>query len=123
VAATLSIAEWVEDYVYRYHFKMYPVVDGSRLLGCVSVDSLKRINRDDWSSTKVADIMESRSETNTVDAGLDTMALLRNILQPAGRARFMVVEDDRLVGIIALKDLLELISLKLQIEAPGGGNR
>jgi Zn-dependent protease/predicted transcriptional regulator len=123
VAASLSIAEWVEDYVYRYHFKMYPVVDGSRLLGCVSVDSLKRINRDDWSSTKVADIMESRSETNTVDAGLDTMALLRNILQPAGRARFMVVEDDRLVGIIALKDLLELISLKLQIEAPGRGAR
>jgi hypothetical protein len=27
-----------------------------------------------------------------------------------------------LVGIIALKDLLELISLKLQIEAPGRGS-
>jgi predicted transcriptional regulator len=123
VAPTLSIAEWVQDYVYRYHYKMYPVVDGSQLLGCVSVDSLASIGRDDWSSAKVANIMESRSESNTVDAGLDTMALLRNILQPAGRSRFMVVEDDRLVGIIALKDLLELISLKLQIEAPGRGTR
>jgi Zn-dependent protease/CBS domain-containing protein len=121
VAPSLSIAEWVEDYVYRYHYKMYPVVDGARLLGCVSVDSLERLNRNDWSSTPVADVMEKRSESNTVDAGLDTMALLRNILQPAGRSRFMVVEDDRLVGIIALKDLLELISLKLQIEAPGRG--
>ena len=32
-----------------------------------------------------------------------------------------VVEEDRLVGIVALKDLLELISLKLQIESPGRG--
>jgi len=123
VVPSLSIAEWVEDYVYRYHYKMYPVLDGSHLLGCISVDRLKSINRDDWSSTKVVDVMEARSESNTVDAGLDTMALLRNILQPAGRSRFMVVEDDRLVGIIALKDLLELISLKLQIEAPGRGTR
>jgi predicted transcriptional regulator len=102
---------------------MYPVLDGSRLLGCVSVDSLGGIDRDDWSSTKVADVMEECSESNTVDAGLDTMELLRSILQPAGRSRFMVVDDDRLVGIIALKDLLELISLKLQIEAPGRGTR
>ena len=64
-----------------------------------------------------------KSHSDDPDAGLDTMALLRNILQPAGRSRFMVVEDDRLIGIIALKDLLEIISLKLQIEAPGRGTR
>ena len=121
VAPSLSIAEWVEDYVYRYHYKMYPVMDGPRLLGCITVDSLQGLRREDWSTTKVADVMEHRSESNTVDAGTDTMRLLTNILKPAGRSRFMVVEDDRLVGIIALKDLLELISLKLQIESPGRG--
>jgi Zn-dependent protease/predicted transcriptional regulator len=119
VGPSVSIAEWVEDYVYRHHYKMYPVLDGTRLLGCISVDKLQGIRREDWSSTKVADLMESRSESNTVDAGTDTMALLTNILKPGGRSRFMVVENDRLVGIIALKDLLELISLKLQIESPG----
>lgn len=123
VAPQLSIPDWVEDYVYRYHYKMYPVLDGSRLLGCITVDSLQRIPREDWQSSTVANLMEERSEANTVDAGMDTMALLKNILQPAGRSRFMVVDDDRLVGIIALKDLLELISLKLQIESPGHGAR
>jgi len=121
VAPSLSIAEWVDEYVYRHHYKMYPVVDGPRLLGCITVDSLQGLQREDWSSTKVADVMEDRSESNTVDAGTDTMELMKNLLNPAGRSRFMVVEDDRLVGIIALKDLLELISLKLQIESPGHG--
>ena len=123
VAPSVSIAEWVEDYVYRHHYKMYPVVDGSRLLGCIAVDSLQDVRREDWSSTQVADLMENRSASNTVDAGTDTMALLTNILKPGGRSRFMVVENDRLVGIIALKDLLELISLKLQIESPGARPR
>ena len=121
VAPSVSIADWVEDYVYRHHYKMYPVVDGSRLLGCITIDSLQGLRREDWSTTQVADVMEHRSESNTVDAGTDTMALLTTILKPAGRSRFMVVEDDRLVGIIALKDLLELISLKLEIESPGRG--
>lgn len=121
VTPSLSIAEWVDDYVYRYHYKMYPVLEDSRLVGCITVDSLQGLHRDAWSSTKVADVMESRSDANTVEAGMDTMTLLKNILQPGGRSRFMVVDDDRLVGIIALKDLLELISLKLQIESPGRG--
>ena len=122
VAPSVSIADWVEEYVYRHHYKMYPVLDGSQLLGCITVDSLQGLQRSDWPSTKVADLMESRSESNTIDAGTDTMALLSRILQPGGRSRFMVVEGDRLVGVISLKDLLELISLKLQIESPGRGN-
>ena len=121
VSPSLSIAEWVEDYVYRHHYKMYPVVEGPRLLGCISVDSLQRVRREDWPSTQVADLMESRSALNTVDADMDTMTLLTDILKPGMQSRFMVVEEDRLVGIIALKDLLELISLKLQIESPGRG--
>jgi Zn-dependent protease len=121
VAPSISIAEWVEEYVYRHHYKMYPVLDGSQLLGCITVDSLQGIRRDEWSSTQVADLMEIRSGSNTVDAGTDTMALLTRILQPGGRSRFMVVENGALVGIISLKDLLELISLKLQIELPGRG--
>ena len=66
------------------------------------VDGLQGIPRDDWSSKTVADLMESRSESNTVDAGMDTMSLLTDILKPGGRSRFMVVDDDRLVGVIAL---------------------
>lgn len=122
-APSLSVADWVADYVYRHHYKMYPVLDGPQLLGCVTIDALKSVGRDAWATTTVADAMEPRSEANTVDAGTDTMALLTRMLQPDGRSRYMVVENDRLVGIIALKDLTELLSLKLQIESPGRDGR
>ena len=122
-APSLSIEDWVANFVYRHHYKMYPVLDGPRLLGCITIDALQGIGRDAWSSTTVADVMEKRSDANTVDAGTDTMALLTRMLQPGGRSRYMVVENERLVGIIALKDLTELLSLKLQIESPGHDGR
>ena len=117
VEPAVSVADWVEDYIYRYHYKLFPVVDDTRLLGCVTVEKLKSVSRDDWENTAVSELMEPCSVDNTVSADTDTMGLLSGILQPGGRARFMVVEDDRLIGIISLKDLLELISLKLQIES------
>ena len=40
VPPSITIDEWLKEYVYRHHFKMYPVVEGSQLLGCISVDSL-----------------------------------------------------------------------------------
>ena len=33
----------------------------------------------------------------------------------------MVVEDGRLVGLIALKDLLRFLALKVELEGSGGG--
>jgi len=37
-----------------------------------------------------------------------------------GTSRLMVVEDDRLVGIVALKDMLTLLSLKMDLEGYEG---
>lgn len=118
VAPAISIAEWIEDYVYRHHYKMFPVVDGSRLLGCVTIDRIRSIDKSQWPQTTVGEILEPVSADNAVSADEDTMTLLPQMLQRGGRSRYMVVDDGKLVGIIALKDLLELLSLKLRI-GPG----
>ena len=34
-------------------------------------------------------------------------------------SRLMVAEGDRLVGIVALKDLLDFLSLKMDLDRPG----
>ena len=43
------------------------------------------------------------------------MAVLAEMTR-TGASRLMVVEDGRLVGMIALKDLLRFISLKVELE-------
>ena len=119
VRSSITIREWVEDYVYRHHFKMFPVVDDLELLGSVSIDSIKNIPREEWNNRTVREVMQPCSDANTVPAAMETEKLLTAMVQPGRQARYMVVDGDKLVGIISLKDVLELIALKMEIEPPG----
>jgi len=119
VPPSINIREWVEDYVYRHHFKMYPVVDGKNLLGCIGIENIRKIPRSDWQNKTVREIMDRSSATNTVSANMETEKLLATMVRPDTPSRYMVVDRDQLVGVVSLKDLLELIALKLEIEPSG----
>lgn len=118
VPPSITVQEWVEDYVYQHHFKMFPVVGHSKLLGSISIDRIKQIPRADWPGKTVNDVMEPVSAANSIPADTMTMKLLSTMVRPDTPSRFMVVENDQLVGMISLKDLQELIALKLEIERP-----
>jgi len=118
VPPSISIEDWVENYVYHHHFKMFPVVRESTLLGCISIEKIRQIPRGDWQRTTVFEAMEPVSDDNTVSADAETSGLLSTMVRPDTRSRYMVVDDGDLVGMISLKDLLELIALKLEIESP-----
>lgn len=118
VPASISIADWIEGFVYEYHFKMFPVVENSRLLGCISTDSIKGLSRDNWQNTTVRELMIPVSKDNTVASDTPTQELMSSFLVNRRGSRYMVVDKGQLVGMISLKDLLEVIALKLEIETP-----
>jgi len=116
VSPSISLDELVEDYIYKYHFKMFPVVeDRERLLGCITTRQIKEIPRAEWSRRTVGDVASQCTPENTIEPHADAMKAL-SIMKQTGASRLMVVEGGRLVGIIALKDLLELLSLKVELE-------
>jgi len=116
VSPTVSLEQLVEDYVYKYHFKMFPVVeDSDRLLGCITTKQVKEIPREDWNRKTVGEVASQCSPENTIEPQADAMKAI-SIMNRTGNSRLMVVEGGHLVGIIALKDLLELLSLKVELE-------
>lgn len=115
VPRAIPVADLVRNYVYRYHFKMFPVVDGARLLGCVSTRAIKELPQEEWERQSVGTILEPCSPANTIGPEDDAMQALARMSQ-TGVSRLMVVEDDRLLGILALKDLLKFLSLKVELE-------
>jgi CBS domain-containing protein len=40
VPRQIAVTQLVEDYIYRHHHKMYPVVDGDRLVGVLALKDL-----------------------------------------------------------------------------------
>lgn len=119
VPRSISVAELVEDYVYRHHFKMFPVVDDGRLVGCVTTRGVRQLPREEWARQSVSSILEPCNETNTVHPDSDALGALGK-MHRAGVSRLLVVEDDRLVGILTLKDLLQFLSLKVELEGERG---
>jgi len=115
VPRAASVAELVEDYVYRHHFKMFPVVQGEELVGCVTTRDVKELPPDEWQRQSVGAISQPCDETNTVGPDDDTMAALSK-MQKGGLSRLLVVEESRLVGILTLKDLLGFLSAKVELE-------
>jgi Zn-dependent protease len=112
---SISIEEFVEGYVYRYHFKMFPVVEDDTLLGSVSTREVKEIPRSEWAGSMVANILTPRSPDNTISPEADSLEAISK-MNSSGASRLIVVEGDRLVGIVSLKDMLKFLSLKVELE-------
>lgn len=116
VSPSLTVQELVDDYIYKYHYKMLPVVDQGRLAGCVTTRSIKDLPRSEWRRRTVGDIISPCDGENTVSSDEDAIRTLA-IMNRNQLSRLMVVEGDELVGIIALKDLLNFLARKLELEA------
>jgi len=116
VPRSTTVEQLVEDYVYRHHFKMFPVVeDHNKLLGCVTLNQIKEIPRAEWRSKTAGDLAVRCSEENTIAPDADAVEAL-SAMRRNNAGRLMVVEKDQLVGIIALKDMLEFLSLKVELD-------
>jgi Zn-dependent protease/predicted transcriptional regulator len=116
VPRSASVHQLVDDYVYRYHFKMFPVLDDAgKLLGRVTTQQIKELPRDEWDSQTVGAVAERCGPGNTVTADTDALRAL-SLMSRSHISRLMVVDGDRLVGILALKDLLQFFAFKMELE-------
>lgn len=115
VPPSITLKELVEDYIYKYHFKMFPVVEKGNLIGCIGTDRVKEIKKEEWDSHTVSETVNKCSPDNVISPDADTLKAL-SVMSRAGKSRLMVVEDNNLVGIIALKDILGFLSTKLDLE-------
>lgn len=116
VSSSLPVDQLVSDYFYKFHYKMFPVSDGNGLLGCVTSKQVKELAREDWNRRTVRDVLIPCSEENSVSSHTDAMQAL-SLMNRTGNSRLMVVENNRLLGIVTLKDMLKFLSLKIDLES------
>jgi len=118
VAPWVTLREWVEDYVYRYHRKAFPVVNDGRLEGIITTQVLSGYPRDEWDRHTVGELMRRDVGALSISPRADALEALGK-MQATGSSRLLVTEGDRLVGMVSLKDLLRFLHLKLELEGPG----
>ncbi len=121
VPASLTLRRWVEDYVYQYHRKTFPVVSDGRLEGCVETTALSKIPRADWDKHTVGDLMRRDLPALTISPDADALDAMAK-MQRSDVGCLLVTAGDRLEGIISLGDVLHFLHLKLDLEGPEGNS-
>ena len=110
----ISLQELVDKYIYAHHYKMYPVVDDGKLIGCVTMRKVKNVPHEQWKERTVRDVANQCSSENSISPGADALRALA-VMSRTGNGRLMVVDEGRLVGIITLKDIMGFLSAKIDL--------
>lgn len=115
VPPDISVAEFIEEFVYRRHHRSFPVTRQGLLEGCVGTEQAAKVDRSAWARTSVREIMRPCSDAELVHS--DTPALEALVqMRRHGLSRLWVVEDGRLIGVLSLRDMMELLSAKLELD-------
>jgi len=120
VAPDLPVAALIEDFVYRFHHRTFPVTRRGVLAGSVGTEQAAKIDRSAWPTTPVERIMAPCEADDVVGPEADALAALAQ-MRRSGRSRLWVVREGRLVGVLSLRDMLELLAAKLELERDRGG--
>ncbi|WP_142849016.1 site-2 protease family protein [Telmatospirillum sp. J64-1] len=115
----LPLNRLVEEYFFHHYFKDFPVTSDGRLQGVVSLEAVKRIEDGRRRWTTVSAVMEPVGADNAIDADEDAGKAL-GMMQRLGKTRLLVTERERLVGVLALRDLMNYLELRQSLSESGG---
>ncbi|WP_043739369.1 site-2 protease family protein [Thioalkalivibrio nitratireducens] len=115
VPAETSIRDFVEHYVYHHAFDLFPVERGGRLVGHAGLREARQVDREAWDDTRIGEVCREAGEGATVSADEDANEALER-MQGHRVSRLIVTEGDRIVGILALKDLLHFLQVRSELE-------
>jgi len=110
VSPALTLAECVNQVMLRYGVRFLPVLDDGVLLGHIDQNILFGIDRENWSQTRVDDVFVGLNDAHTVAPDMPVQDLM-SLISQTGQRKFLVVENDTLVGVITLADLMHYLQV------------
>ncbi len=110
----LPVSEFIEAYVYRYHHREFPVARDGVLLGRVGTKQVAALDRSLWLRTGVSDVALACTPEDTIAPTAGILDAIRQ-MSTNKRSHLFVIHDGRLIGVLSQRDLMELLSIKLEL--------
>ncbi|MFH1826699.1 MAG: site-2 protease family protein [bacterium] len=116
VPATISLDKLVDDYFFKYRHASFPVIDedSDSILGLVVLHDVKEILKDNWPATTAKDIVIPVGARMVIKPNLEVIDALAKMAKTR-IGRLLVIEDEKLVGILSQRDIMKLFEYKAEI--------
>lgn len=111
VPATLAVEDFVYEYVFPHHYNTFPVVDDSGdLVGLITLRRVKTVPVDERETTLVRDVACRLEDVPVVGPDTSLADLLPRMTGCSG-GRTLVVDGDRLVGLVSPTDIMRRLEV------------
>jgi len=112
VAADITVRDLVDDYVMRMDDHAFPVVEAERIVGFVTLNDIRSVERAQWDTTSVREIMTPVEELVTVKPQDEASDALTELMKLDVRQLPVVAEGRRLVGVLRRSDIMKWLQLQ-----------
>lgn len=118
VSPNTTIDQMVDQYVMGSDERAFPVMDGERLIGLVCLSDIRKVNRPEWRSTLVRDILTPIDQVDVVRPNEDASEALVKLSRRDVR-QLPVVENGQLLGLLRRNDIIRWLQLQADTERSG----
>jgi CBS domain-containing protein len=121
VPADLTLDRLVDDYILGHGFRGFPVVEGGRTLGLISVDRVRGVPAAQRAQQRVRDHLDPAVERLRVTPETPLLEALRTMAS-LGAQRLLVMRagSDQLAGLLTKSGLVRFIELRQALAAEPG---
>jgi Zn-dependent protease/CBS domain-containing protein len=111
VIPEMSLAELVRDHIMKSDQTSFPVLEGSDLVGVVSVRDIQLVQSEHWPAVTVRQIMMPATDIPKIDVDADASKALE-CLAERDLEQLPVVDHGQLSGFVRRQDILKWLSLQ-----------
>ena len=111
VRADVSLAEFMDEVAQAHRYTTYPVRDDGHVVGLLPFSSVARVPRLEWEGHRVSECMLGRDEVPVVREDEELMDAVAD-LGHGGVDRALVLDGERLVGLLSVTDVGRLLTVK-----------
>jgi len=107
VTPAQTIGELMDDVVWTHRHTTYPVVENGRAVGLLPFRRIASVPRGEWDERTVRDCMLERDDVPLLDENETLEQALIDLGDGVGRG--LVLDGDRLVGLLSITDLVRAL--------------
>jgi Zn-dependent protease/CBS domain-containing protein len=107
----ISIDEAVNAYFLRYGYGGFPVIEGEKFLGIITLKEVKEIPREDWVRVKVSAVLVPHDKKWEVSPEDDVTKALELMIRK-DKGRIVVTAKDSIIGLITRNGIARYVQIK-----------